>query len=50
MKKMKKLKIVLCAVALATLNFSCIVDDSTGEDNLNAFGESNYLVGFTKSV
>ena len=50
MKKMKKLKIVLCAVALATLNFSCIVDDSTGEDNLNAFGESSYIVGFTNGT
>lgn len=47
---MKKLKIVLCAVALATLNFSCIVDDSTGEDNLNAFGESSYIVGFTNGT
>lgn len=47
---MKKLKLVLCAVALATLNFSCIVDDSTGEDNLNAFGESDYIVGFTNGT
>lgn len=47
---MKKLKLVLCAVAIAALNFSCIVDDSTGEDNLNAFGESNYLVGFTNGT
>ena len=47
---MKKLKLVLCAVAIAALNFSCIVDDSTGEDNLNAFGESSYIVGFTNGT
>lgn len=47
---MKKLKLVLFAVALATLNFSCLVDDSTGEDELNAFGESNFIVGFTNGT
>ena len=44
---MKKFKLILFVVALATLNFSCIVDDTTGEDELEAFGESNYIVGFS---
>jgi hypothetical protein len=45
-RKMKNIKLILFVVALATLNFSCIVDDTTGEDQLNAFGESSYIVGF----
>jgi hypothetical protein len=47
---MKKFKLILFVVALATLNFSCIVDDTTGEDDLKAFAESNYLVGFNSET
>ena len=47
---MKNIKLILFVVALATLNFSCIVDDSTGEDNLNAFGESDFFVGFSQKT
>ncbi|WP_034061932.1 hypothetical protein [Lacinutrix jangbogonensis] len=47
---MKKLKLVLFAVVLATLNFSCLVDDSTGDDALNALGESSYIVGFSNGT
>lgn len=47
---MKKIKLVLFAVAIATLNFSCIVDDSTGERELEAFGDSDFIVGFTNGT
>lgn len=45
---MKKLKLVVLAVVLSALNFSCLVDDS--EENLEAFGESPFIVGFNSNT
>jgi len=47
---MKKIKLILFVVALATLNFSCLVDDSTGDDLLESFSNSPYIVGFDKKL
>ncbi|WP_290699457.1 hypothetical protein [Lacinutrix sp.] len=46
---MKKIKLVFYVVALVTLNFSCLVDDETGEDSLSAFSSSPNIVGFNGS-